>query len=72
MPAPAPPRLASLFADASKDPCGEEWTALMAAFSTSLHNAAGDTDTAAPKNMVASSGAMNQLMAFVLVEGGSP
>lgn len=39
-------------------------------FTTSSHNAVGDTDTAALKNMVAASGAMKQLMAYVLVEGG--
>ena len=70
MPAPAPPRLAALFADASKDPCGGDWTAPMAIFTTSTHNAVGDTDTASLKNMVAASGAMKQLMAYVLVEGG--
>ena len=70
MPAPAAPRFTTLFADASKDPCGGEWAAVMAAFAINPHNAHGDTDTTSLRNMVAASGEKNQLMAFVLVEGG--
>ena len=39
-------------------------------FFTNVNDVAGDTDTAALKNTVASSGSTKQPMAYVLVQGG--
>ena len=70
-PAPAAPRLTTLFSDAAKDPCDGDWSQSMAAFSVNVHNSNLDTETGQLKNMVAASGAQKQLMAYVIVHGGS-
>ena len=58
LPAPAPPTLASLFADASLDPARGDWAAPMAAFKIDKDNAAANIPTDRLKNMVPLSGAI--------------
>ena len=67
---PAPPTLASLFADASLDPARGDWAAPMAAFKIDKDNVAANIPTDRLKNMVASSGALNQLLAYTTISGG--
>ena len=69
VPAPAPAKLVTLFADASMDPTAGNWAALMGSFLHDLHNNANNTATDALRDMVAASGAQNELLAFTIVHG---
>ena len=68
-PAPAPAKFSSLFTDASKDPTGGNWDALMASFFHDAHNANIDTDTNALCEMVTASGVQNELLYFAICHG---
>ena len=67
VPVPASTKLSSLFADASTDPTGGDWDALMASFLHNLHNCDTNTATEDLRDMVISSGARNELLSFTVV-----
>ena len=55
----------SLFVEASKDPTGGNWDALMASFLHNLYNGVTNTDTSNLRDMVAP-GASNELLSFTV------
>ena len=65
-PAPAPAKFSSLFADASKDPMGGNWDALMPSFLHDVQNSNNNTDTNALCKMVTLSGMRNNLISFTV------
>ena len=66
-PAPAPAKFSSLFADASKDPTGGNWDALMTSFLHDVHNTNNNTDTNALREMVTESDTRNELLSLTVV-----
>ena len=61
--------LSLLFVDTSLGPAHRDWVALMVAFHIDKNNAAANTPTDRLKNMVALSGALNQLLAYTISSG---
>jgi hypothetical protein len=69
VPANTPANLSALFADATKDPTGGRWDALMATFLHDQHNNANNTTTDSLRDMAIASGSRNELLSFTIVHG---
>ena len=69
VPAPAPTELSLLFANASKDPTGRNWDALMTSLFHNVHNTGNNMDTNMLLKMVTSSGTRNKMLSFTAVHG---
>ena len=69
VPALVPRKLATLFSNATMDPTNGNWAPLMGVFLHKLHNAPTNTSTDALHDMVAVSGARNNLLSFTTVHG---
>ena len=64
-----PAKLSLLFADASMDPTGGDWDALIVSFLHNLHNGSTNTTTEDLRDMVIASGARNKLLSLTVVSG---
>ena len=70
-PAQAPATLASLFADAGKDPTGGSWATTMSAFAIDIHNNANNTPTEDLRQMATSATtASDKPAGYVLISEG--
>ena len=66
VPVNTPATLSALFVDATKDPTGGNWDALMAIFLHDQHNNANNTATDALRDMAIASGTRNELLSFTI------
>ena len=69
LPVSAPAKLSLLFANASKDPTGGNWDALIVSFLHNPCNGSANTDTNTLFNMVITLGVHNKLLSFIVMYG---
>ena len=66
VPETSPTKFSFLFADASRDPAGGSWDAMMASFLQDAHKTNANTDTDMLYEMVTASGVRNELPYFAV------
>ena len=69
VPAPEPENFSLLFSDASKEPTGGSWDALMASFLHDSHNVNANMDMNTLREMVTASGERNKMLSFNVAHG---